>query len=355
MTVLYVGLEDGLQRIVLNGSGKAERVIDTGPVMDVQVDPVDPNNVYAAVSGRGVYRSDDNGRSFEQTNNQFRSQRVWSLAVSASERGSDGGVVYAGTLPSAAYRSEDGGRNWRELTAFQDVPGQENWSFPPQPTTHLIHKIAVPVNEPATVLAGIELGGVVKSTDGGESWAQVEGAGWDCHELRTHPDAPGHYYESDGAGYVESLDYGKTWRVACEGIPDKLRYFYAMAVDPGDPDNVLISCSRDQYTGHALRPNTLAWDRNFEVDFEVFSTIYRRPKTDGEWHEVTSGLPKPDGSPLGRFATSPAESGVFYYWTVAGELFRSSDGGENFEQVHIKWPDDAKRIVHSAAATEEAL
>lgn len=354
MTVLYVGLEDGLQRIALNGRGTAERVIEHGPVMDVQADPEDPARIYAAVSGRGVFRSDDNGRSFEQSSNQFRSQRVWSLGVSASERGDHGGVVYAGTMPSAAYRSEDGGRNWRELTAFQDVPGQDNWSFPPQPTTHLIHKIAVPVTEPSTVLAGIELGGIVKSNDGGETWAQVEGAGWDCHELRTHPDAPGHYYESDGAGYVESLDYGKTWTVACEGIPDEIRYFYAMAVDPGDPENVLISCSRDQYTGHALRPNTLAWDRSVEIDFDVFSTIYRRSGTGQAWHEVKSGLPDPQGSPLGRFATNPTDSGIFYYWTVAGELHRSEDGGENWEHLEVSWPDDSKRIVHSASASEEA-
>jgi hypothetical protein len=354
MAVLFVGLEDGLMRVDVNGTATAQWAIEKGPVMNVVVDPGDAKNVYAAISGSGVFRSDDNGRTFEAGANQFRSLRVWSLAVSATERTAEGGVIYAGTMPSAAYRSDDGGRNWRELTAFQDVPGQENWSFPPQPTTHLIHQLAVPVTEPQTVLAGIELGGVVKSTDGGESWAQVAGAGDDCHTLVTHPDAPGRYYESDGAGYVESKDYGKTWKVTCEGIPDAVRYFYSMAVDPGDPENIIISASRDQYSGHALRPNTLAFDRNITIDFAVWSTLYRK-QGDAEWREVLDGLPDPYGSPLGRLATNPAEGGVFYYWTVDGELYRSADGGDHWDHIEIAWPDGAqKRIVHSAAATAEA-
>lgn len=354
MAVLFVGLEDGLMRVEVNGSAKAEWAIEKGPVMCVTVDPGDPKNVYAAISGSGVFRSDDNGRSFEPSGNQFRSLRVWALAVSAAERGDDGGVVYAGTMPSAMYRSEDGGRNFRELTGFQDVPGQENWSFPPQPTTHLVHVIAAPHTEPATVMAGIELGGIVRSTDGGETWNQVAGAGDDVHTLLTHPQAPGRYYEADGAGFVESKDYGQTWKVACEGIPDEVRYFYSMAVDPGDPQNILISASRDQYSGHALRPNTLAFDRTVKIDFPVWSTLYRK-QGDADWREIRDGLPDPNGSPLGRLATNPAEGGVFYYWTVAGELYRSADGGDRWEHIECAWPDDArKRIVHSAAATEEA-
>lgn len=354
MAVLFVGLEDGLMRVDVNGSAKAEWVIPKGPVMNVTVDPQDPRYVYSAISGSGVFRSEDNGRTFEPSGNQFRSLRVWALAVSASERTDAGGVLYAGTMPSAMYRSDDGGRTFRELDGFQQLP-QDDWSFPPQPTTHLVHVIAAPHTEPATVLAGIELGGVVRSTDGGETWAQVEGAGDDVHTLLTHPQAPGRYYEADGAGYVETKDYGDNWKVTCQGIPDEVRYFYSMAVDPGDPENILISASRDQYSGHALRPNTLAFDRNVEIDFPVWSTIYRK-QGDADWREVLHGLPDPNGSPLGRLATNPAEHGVFYYWTVAGELYRSANGGDNWEHVECAWPDGAreKRIVHSAAATEEA-
>src|SRR5262245_46390607 len=99
MAVLFVGLEEGLVRVEVNGSATAEWAIRKGPVMSISVDPGDTKNVYAAISGSGVFRSADNGRSFEPSGNQFRSQRVWSLAVSPSERTNEGGVVYAGTLP----------------------------------------------------------------------------------------------------------------------------------------------------------------------------------------------------------------------------------------------------------------
>jgi hypothetical protein len=63
--------------------------------------------------------------------------------------------------------------------------------------------------DPNLVVAGKELGGVVRSADGGETWQdQRSGVQADCHALFAHPGAPEILYEA-GGGFAQSADFGK--------------------------------------------------------------------------------------------------------------------------------------------------
>ena len=53
------------------------------------------------------------------------------------------------------------------------------------------------------ILVGIELGGIVRSSDGGETWQdQRPGAQPDCHALATHPAKADTVYEAGGGGFA---------------------------------------------------------------------------------------------------------------------------------------------------------
>jgi hypothetical protein len=73
----------------------------------------------------------------------------------------------------------------------------------------------------------------------------------------------------------------------------------------------------------------------------------------GDWHEVTEGLPNRDGTAMGTLTTNEAEPGVFYYFTVPGEVYRSEDGGQAWGHVTCGWAQNLpRRDVRAAAAAE---
>jgi hypothetical protein len=126
-------------------------------------------------------------------------------------------------------------------------------------------------------------------------------------------------YEGGGASYHESRDGGATWTLNLSGIPDDVPYFYSLAVDPGDPDSVILSGARDPFSGHAVAV----------MGLPTWSSLYRLH--DGGWTEVRDGLPEPDGTAMGTLCA--AGPGVFYYVLESGDLYRSEDGGRSFTMV----------------------
>ena len=195
------------------------------------VDPEDPDILYAGTSDEGLLKSEDGGVAWEQLSG-IEHPRITSVAVSPVD-----GTVYAGTEPSALFASRDGGSSWRELEGLRNLPSAPTWSFPPRPWTSHVRAIALSHEDPDLVVAGIELGGVVRSADGGRNWQdQRPGAYADCHALAAHPAAPNLLYESAGGGFARSQDFGDGWEAADEGMG--LRYAWGLAVDAEDPDLV---------------------------------------------------------------------------------------------------------------------
>jgi photosystem II stability/assembly factor-like uncharacterized protein len=96
---------------------------------------------------------------------------------------------------------------------------------------------------------GIELGGVMRSRDGGASWVDHNPqAHSDAHQLLTHPLAPERLYEAAGQGIARSEDRGDTWR-RLDGALDR-HYAWAEAIDPADPDLWYVSISRSPFDAH---------------------------------------------------------------------------------------------------------
>src|SRR6267142_2847710 len=82
-----------------------------------------------------------------------------------------------------------------------DLPSRPSWSFPPRPWTSHVRWIAPSPHDADLLLLGIELGGLMRSTDGGATWQDHRpGAQPDVHSLAWHPRIPGHAYEAGGRG-----------------------------------------------------------------------------------------------------------------------------------------------------------
>ena len=181
--------------------------VEAEPVLEgVRVRCVAANRdrVIVGTEGAGVFLSSDGGRRWERMEPPERD--VFSVAIGPAD-----GTLYAGTEPSRLFVLRDGAE-WTELEALQNIPSRERWSFPPRPWTHHVRWIAPDPHRPERLLVAIELGGVMLSDDGGESFSDHRpGAKRDAHSIAWHPLAEGRAYQAAGDGAAWSADGGRSW------------------------------------------------------------------------------------------------------------------------------------------------
>lgn len=284
------------------------------------VDPRNPSRVYCGTWGNGLWRSDDGGRTWDPVGAGISHDEITAVAVSAPERG----VVYAGTEPSAVFRSENGGETWTELSGLRALPSSRSWSFPPRPETHHVRWIETDPAVPGRVFVAIEAGALVRTLDGGRTWLdRVRGGPIDTHSAATHKMAPGRVYSSAGDGYFESDDAGESWSRQVEGL--RQRYLVGVAVDPADPNTVIVSAASGPFVAYSPR----------RAEAYIYRKTARR-----QFELAMEGLPDGQGTIASRLATHPDEPGVIYAANNHG-LFRTADAGQSWKALEIPWPQRA--------------
>src|ERR671930_836782 len=302
---LYAATGDAIARIEESGDAwTAELSLRGSGAQCLAVHPNDADTVYAGLRGGGVRRTADGVRTW--TDCALPEAGVFSLAVSVAD-----GAVYAGTEPSAVYRSDDGGDTWRELEGLLELPSRPTWSFPPRPWTSHVRWIAPSPHSADVILVGIELGGLMRSTDGGETWQDHRpGAQPDVHSLAWHPRVDGRAYEAGGGGAAWSEDGGETWHPADDGRDRD--YTWSVAVDPDDPDLWYVSASTGPFAAHGGR--------------DPQARIYRRRATEA-WQALAGGLPEP--LPAMPYALV-AENGRLLAGLADGQIWETEDRGETW-------------------------
>ncbi len=151
---------------------------------DIRAIAVRPDNsaVLFAGSGAGLYRSTDGGDSWKFIDSPMNDLQIWTLAIHPESPD----TMYAGACPSALYRSHNGGDTWHKLTVelAAECPGV--------PIVPRVTSILIDPEDAQTVYAGIEIDGMRISRDGGSSWsAGNEGlSSQDIHGLALVPGAP---------------------------------------------------------------------------------------------------------------------------------------------------------------------
>src|SRR5262245_25405038 len=319
MARLYAATGDSIARLDEDDGVWRTRLSLTGSGSQcLALDPADRNVVYAGLREGGVRRTTDGGASWHDC--RLPVIGVFSLAVSAAD-----GAVYAGTEPSALYRSDDRGETWVELTGLLELPSRPTWSFPPRPWTSHVRWIAPSPHDGDLLLVGIELGGLMRSSDGGASWEDHRpGAQPDVHSLAWHPGVPGRAYEAGGGGAAFSVDAGESWRPADDGRDRN--YTWSVTVDPEDPDCWYVSASTGPFAAHGGR--------------DPQARIYRR-SGDEPWRPLTGGLPEP--LPAMPYALL-AIDGRLFAGLADGQIWESRDRGEGWSRLPLE-RDGLDRLV----------
>jgi photosystem II stability/assembly factor-like uncharacterized protein len=313
---LYATTGESVARLEeTNGTWSVALSLVGSRALCLAVDRRDPDAVWVGLGDDGVRRTSDGGKNWVESG--LAGEQVFSVAVSAAD-----GALYAGTEPSALYRSDDRGETWRELAGLLELPSRPTWSFPPRPWTSHVRWIAPSPHDGAVLLAGIELGGLMRSTDAGETWDDHRpGAQPDVHSLAWHPQAAGRAYEAGGGGAAWSEDGGDTWQPADDGR-DR-HYTWSVTVDPEDPELWYVSSSTGPFAAHGRRGG------------DPQARIYRRAH-EGGWIPLAAGLPDP--LPAMPYALVAADGGRLFAGLANGELWESLDRGDGWRRCELSEP-----------------
>lgn len=222
---LLVGTDGGVYRSASGTLDDLEEVLASGSAFRVRV--FEGLGVFAATL-TGLYRSVDGGRTWAGLD-------VPRTEVDSVVASPDGTRLYAGTCPAHVYVSTDRGVTWDELTGFRDLPSRREWSVPRHGSRAHVRSLGVHPDAPERLVAGVEVGGVHVSDDGGRTWSERrtglesgrrDGLQYDVHHCLVV--GAEEYVVACGGGLYRTRDAGRSWTLLETG-PER-PYFRASFV-----------------------------------------------------------------------------------------------------------------------------
>src|SRR5437764_1076985 len=109
---LYIGTHDGLYRAASNGNTGEPQLLGLngmGAVMYPTIDAEDPRRVYAGTGMNGVFRSEDGGKNWIDSNKGILFRMIYSMAQNPTT-----GELFVGTEPASIFKSTNGGESWTD-------------------------------------------------------------------------------------------------------------------------------------------------------------------------------------------------------------------------------------------------
>ncbi len=236
--VVYVGMgEHSIRGVTTSHGDGVYRSTDAGRtwthmglaptrvISRIRVHPEDPDLVYVAAQGspfapsreRGIYRSADGGENWELVLHVDENTGTSDLAMDRTnprilyasmwDHDREPWYIRSGGPGSGFWKSTDGGDTWEELNAgLPDLMGKTAIDVSP----------ADPDRVWALIEADEEADGVYRSDDGGNSWSlvsserQLRGRAWYYIEIYADPQDRETVYVMNSP-FLKSIDGGRTW------------------------------------------------------------------------------------------------------------------------------------------------
>ena len=313
--------------------------IEGASVSALAIDPLRPRTVFAAAFEAGVFRSTDGGASWRALNIAAPGTRIDSVAVSAAEPG----TVYVGT-GRGIFKSTDDGATWRGSNA--GLFGNESaFDRVNRLVEGYVYALVIDPRTRGTVYAGTWQRGLLKSTNGGQSWRRL--GFMTVGDVVLDPQDPDTLYlagvgafgtgaRSD-SGVFKSADAGRTWKaIGLQG-----NNVDALTIDPQHPATLYAATATGLFKTTNGGESWQATGREggilrLTVDPQHPETLYAGTdtgvlkSTNGGhiWHTLDAGREGRDG--INALGVDPQNPAAVYVGTGAGVL-RSTDAGDSWE------------------------
>ena len=281
----YVGTAGGGVWKTTNGGQSWQPVFEDQKVSAigaVAIDPNDNNTVWAGTGesnprndvsyGDGLYKSTDGGKTWSNvglSGTRHISRIVIDPHNSNHVIAGALGDVFGSNENRGVYVTDDGGKTWSKTLYVSDRSGASDLAIDPQHSNIVYAGMWEFRREPWTFHSGGE-GGLYKSVDGGKTWTHLTGHGLPDGitgriGLAVAPSNGNRVYamiESDKGVLWRSDDAGANWSMINDDtlVVQRPFYFSRMEVDPKNPDHVwalsaALSSSRDGGKTFHMLPN----------------------------------------------------------------------------------------------------
>jgi photosystem II stability/assembly factor-like uncharacterized protein len=291
------------------------------------VHPTDPEVVFAGTID-GVWRSTDRGATFQRARFPDQEKQIWSFLVDAR----DPRRIYAGASPVDIYRSDDRGESWRRLPN----PGIKDRATAPFAVR--VMRMAQHPTRPDELYAALEVNGVMRSSDAGETWTDCSA---DLIRLSERPN-------------LRSKIVSDTY---AEGMLDG----HAIAISAADPDAIVLACRMGLFRStdrgqswqdmemHRFSPVTYGRDvraapRDPGTLYAALSVaaassdgaVYRSQDAGKTWKRFDKVQVHGTIMSVGLHPTDPDQ--VYIGARYKGEVFGTQDGGATWEAMPLPEP-----------------
>ena len=312
---------------ISNGQTNPQSVPVSGRVNAIAIDPTNANVIYIGAADGGVWKTIDGGTTWTPLTNGQCSMAMGALAIDPTNTN----IVYAGTgeenFSADSYygcgvlRSTDGGQTWTQLGASTFARAT-------------ISRILVDPSSPETLIVaagagGVDFsfaqGGVYRSTDSGATWTEVlvPGTNFVATDVVRDPLTPGTLYAAIGNiggsasnGVYKSLDGGQTWTQLAGGLPTSDVGRINLAIAPSSVFTVYAAVQSVSSNGLlGIWKSTNAGTNWTKLSATNATCTFGNPPSSQCWYDMYLWV-------------DPRDANIVYFGTQ--DVFRSVDGGNTF-------------------------
>ena len=298
-----------------------------GRIDDFAVVEKNPNIVYVGTASGGVWKTTNNGTTWEPVFDKENVSTIGDIAIAPS----DPSVVWVGTgepnnrqsssWGDGIYKSLDGGKTWKRMGL--------------EATRHIGRVLVHPRNPEVVYVAALghlwganPERGVYKTVDGGKTWSQVLKINEDTgvSDIAIDPESPDTLYAAayerrrtpfgfngggpDGAIY-KTTDGGTTWKKLTKGLPYE---------NGGDTGRIGLDI----------------YQKNSNIVYALIQHekggIYRSEDKGETWKKMSDTNPRP--SYYSQVRIDPNND--LRIWALGAQMFYSEDGGKTFSTQRVR-------------------
>ncbi len=331
------------------------------------------NSSRSSYAGIGVYKSNNNGKSWEYLGLP-ESHHIGEIKLHPTDANTAWvavlGHLYSPNKERGVYKTTDGGKNWKQTLYVDNNTGAVDIDINPKNPNELFAAMWYRTRSASNFEEGGKTSGIYKSTDGGENWQLMskEGSGFPFGDgvgrigLMVYPSNPSTIFavvdnnfrqpanarqnQGDTSRYVlaDFKDLSKDQFLALND--NKLNAFIRSPRN-GIPQKYTAASLKEAVTNGTLAP-TAIWDFLYDANTALFETpiygaqLYRSDDGGTTWKmthkDAIPNLYSTYGYYFGKVWVSPVDDKKIILTGVG--LLMSTDGGATFKQI-------GKENVHS--------